>query len=71
MVKYGICYTSATSIPIATKRKTNISMEHQALNVIIGFELVHDHDLQFPTPNVEFAMSQSKIIRLPRNEKHT
>ena len=44
-VKYGICYISAKSGPIATKRKVNISLELQASNVTNGFDL--DHDLDF------------------------
>ena len=44
-VKYGICYISAKSGPIATKRKANISIELQASNVTSGFDLDHDLDL--------------------------
>ena len=38
-VKYGICYISAKSGPIATKRKANISIELQASNVTNGMDL--------------------------------
>ena len=44
-VKYGISYISAKSGPIATKRKTNISIELQASNVTNGFDLDHNLDL--------------------------
>ena len=43
--KYGICYISTKSGPIATKRKTNISIELWASNVTNGFDLDHDLDL--------------------------
>ena len=35
----------------------------------IRFDLGHDLDLQFSRSNIEFAISQPKIVRLPRNEK--
>ena len=44
-VKYGISYISAKSDPIATKWKTNISIELQASNVTNGFDLDHNLDL--------------------------
>ena len=44
-VKYGICYISTKSGPIATKRKANISIELQASNVTNGFDLGHDLDI--------------------------
>ena len=44
-VKYKICYISAKNGPIASKRKANISIELQALNVTNGFELDHNLDL--------------------------
>ena len=44
-VKYRICYISAKNGPIATKQKTNISIELQASNVTNGFDLDHDFDL--------------------------
>ena len=37
----------------------------------IGFDLGHDLDLQFPRPNMEFAISQPKMVPLSRNEKQT
>ena len=40
-------------------------------NVIIGFDLGHDLDLEFSRSNIEFAISQPKMVRLPRNEKQT
>ena len=45
MVKYGICYISAKSCPIAMKRKANISIELQASIVTNGFDLGHDLDI--------------------------
>ena len=41
----GICYISTKSGPITTKRKADISIELQALNVTNGFDLGHDLDL--------------------------
>ena len=37
----------------------------------IGFDLGHDLDLEFSRSNIEFAISQPKMVRLPRNEKQT
>ena len=44
-VKYGICYISTKSGPIATKQKANISIELQASNVTNGFDLDRDLDI--------------------------
>ena len=44
-LKYRICYISAQNGQIASKRKTNISIELQASNVTNGFELDHNLDL--------------------------
>ena len=46
-VKYGICYISAKNGAIATKRKANISINVNASNVTIEFDLGHDLDLEF------------------------
>ena len=62
-MKYGICYISAINGPIATKRKANISIELKASNVTMGFDLGHDLDLELSRSNMEFAISQSKVIR--------
>ena len=62
-VKYGICYISVKNGPIATKQKANILIELKALNVTMGFDLGHDLDLDFSRSNMEFAISQSKVIR--------
>ena len=37
----------------------------------IGFDLGHDLDLEFSRSNIEFAISQLKMVWLPRNEKQT
>ena len=37
----------------------------------IGFDLGHDLDLEFSRSNMDFAISQSKMVRLPRNKKQT
>ena len=37
----------------------------------IRFDLGHDLDLEFSRSNMEFAISQPKMVRLPRNEKQT
>ena len=70
-VKYGICYISAKNGPIATKQKVNISIELWASNVTIGFDLGHNLDLEFSRSNMEFAISQPKVVRLPQNERQT
>ena len=70
-VKYRICYISAKNGPIATKRKANIAIELWGSNVTSGFDLGHDLDLEFSRSNIEFAISQPKMVRLPRNEKQT
>ena len=67
MVKYGICYISVKNYPIATKRTATISIELWGSNATIGFDL----DLEFLRSNVEFAISQPKMVWLPRNEKQT
>ena len=70
-VKYGIFPTSAKNGLIATKRKANVSIEPQASNVTIICDLGHDLDLDISRPNMEFAISQPKVVRLPRNDsKH-
>ena len=35
----------------------------------IGFDFGHDLDLEFSRSNIEFAISQTKMVRLPQNEK--
>ena len=40
-------------------------------NVTIGFDLGHDLDLNVSRSNMEFAICQPKMVRLPRNEKQT
>ena len=67
----GICYISAKNGLIATKRKANIAIELWGSNVTSGFDLGHDLDLEFSRSNIEFAISQPKMVRLPRNEKQT
>ena len=44
-VKYRICYISAISGPIATKREANLSIELQVSDVTNGFHLDHNLDL--------------------------
>ena len=58
-----ICYIAAKN---ATERKA-ISIELKALNVTIGFDL----DLEFSRSNMEFAVPQPKMFRLPPNENQT
>ena len=50
------------------KQKANISIELKASNVTIGFDLGHDLILEFSRSNMELAISQPKMVRLPRNE---
>ena len=70
-VKYRICYISAKNGPIAMKRKANISIELYGSNVTIGLTLAMTLTLNFSRSNIEFAISQPKMVRLPRNEKQT
>ena len=51
------------------KRKANTSIELKASNVTIGFDLGHDLDLEVSRSNMEFAISQPKMVQLPQNEK--
>ena len=51
-VKFGICYISVKSGPIATKWKWNLLIELRASNVNNGYDLGHDFDLDFSTSNV-------------------
>ena len=57
--------------PTATKRKGNISIELKASSVTIRFHLGLDIDLGFSRSDMEFAISQPKMVRLPWNEKQT
>ena len=68
-VKYGIYYISANIGPIATKRKANISTGLKASNVTVRFDLGHDLELEFSRSNMEFAISQLKMVRLPQNKR--
>ena len=63
-VKYGICYLLAKNGPIATKQKTNISIEIYASHMTIGFDFGHDLDYGFSRSNLEFAISQPKMVWL-------
>ena len=69
-VKYRICYITTKNYPIATKQKTNISIELYASNVTIGFELDHDLDYGFSRSNLEFAISQPQVVWLPKYETY-
>ena len=70
-VKYGICYISAKTGPVATKWKANLSIELYASNGTIRFDLGHDLDLEFSRSNMEFAISQLKMVLLPQNKNQT
>ena len=37
----------------------------------IGFDLGHELDLEFSRSSIKFAISKSKMVGLPRNEKQT
>ena len=69
--KYRICFFSAKNGPIATKQVANISIELQASNKAIRCDLDHDLDLEFSRSNMEFPISQTKVVWMPRNEKQT
>ena len=46
-------------------------LNSKASNVTNWFDLHHDLDLGFSRSNMEFPISQPKVVRLPRNEKQT
>ena len=70
-VKYGICNISAKNGLIATKQKANILIDSKASNVTIGFDLDHDLDHEFSRSNMEYTISQPKMVQLSWNEKQT
>ena len=51
--------------------KQTYRLNSKASNVTIRFDLVHDLILEFSRSNMEFPLSQPKVVRLPRNEKQT
>ena len=54
------------------KQKASILIELKASNVTNGFDLGHDLiNLEFSRSNMEFAISQPKMVRLPWNKKQT
>ena len=56
---------------VRLQRIANISVEQGASNVTIRFYLGHGLALDFSRSNMWFAISQHKMVRLPRNEKQT
>ena len=70
-VKCEIGYISAKNGPISRKWKANTSIELWTSNVTIRFNLGCDLDLEFSRSNMKFAISQPKVVRLPRNKKQT
>ena len=69
--KYGICYISAKNGPIAMKRKANILIDLKTSNVTIEFDLGHNLALEIARSNMEFAISQPKVVWLLQNEKQS
>ena len=51
------------------RNEKQISIELKASNVTIRYDLGHHLDLEFSRSNMEFAISQPKMVRLPRNKK--
>ena len=51
------------------KKQTVTSIELYASNVTITFDLGQDLDYEFSTSNLEFAISQPKVVWSPQNEK--
>ena len=49
------------------EKQTSIDLETS--NVTIGFDLGHDLDLEFSRSNAELAISQPKVVRLPRRKQ--
>ena len=70
-VKYRIGYISVINGAIATKRKAYISIYFKTSIVTIGFDLGHDLALGFSRSNMELAISQQKMVQLPRSKKQT
>ena len=54
---------------IATKPKANLSIEILAPFVTIGFDLGEDHDFELSRSNMEFAISQPKVVQFTWNKK--
>ena len=53
------------------KPKANISIDLWASNATTGFDHDYDLDLEFSRSNMEFALSQPKMVQLTRNKKQT
>ena len=51
--------------------KQTYRLNSRASNAAIRFDLGRDLDLEFSRSNMEFSISQPKMVRLPRNEKQT
>ena len=66
-----ICYIWAKNGLIAMKWKANIWIKLWASNVTNRFDLRHDLDLEFSRSDIEFAISQPKMVWLSWNEKQT
>ena len=50
------------SAKIATKRKTNITIERHVLNVAIDVRLGHNLDFEYSRSNSQFAISQQTMV---------
>ena len=58
-------------VRLPRNEKQTYRLNSKASNVTIRFDLGHDLDLEFSSSNMEFPISQPKVVRLPRNEKQT
>ena len=58
-------------VRLPRNEKQTYRFNSKASNVTIRFYIGHDLDLEFSRSNMEFPISQPKVVRLPRNEKQT
>ena len=56
-------------VRLPRNEKQTYQLKSKASNVAIRFDLGHDLDLEFSRSNLEFAISQPKMVRLPRNDR--
>ena len=70
-VIYAICYISAKNGPITTKWNANNRLTSRSQMWPLGLTLAMTWTFGFSRSNMEFAISQPKMVRLPWNEKQT
>ena len=61
----------AKNAAIATKWKADLLIDLWDLNETIGSDLDHNLDLEFSRLNMDFAISQQKMVQLAQSEKQS